>query len=65
MDRQTAVYALQRKLKASRSSLESKELQVGVLQKKVAAMESKLQVHNSKETEWEAACDKVRRSSSL
>ena len=35
-ERQSAVYSLQRKLKACRQALESKELHLGLLQKKVA-----------------------------
>ena len=58
-ERQSAVYSLQRKLKACRQGLESKELHLGLLQKKVAALEERLQTCSHREADWEATTEKV------
>ena len=59
-ERQSAVYSLQRKLKACRQALESKELHLGLLQKKVAALEERLQTCSHREADWETTTEKVR-----
>ena len=59
-ERQSAVYSLQRKLKACRQALESKELHLGLLQKKVAALEERLQMCSHREADWETTTEKVR-----
>ena len=58
-ERQSAVYSLQRKLKACRQGLESKELHLGLLQKKVVALEERLQTCSHREADWEATTEKV------
>ncbi len=57
--RQSAVYTLQRKLKACRQNLESKDLHTGLLQKKVAALEEKVKTYGHQESGLETAMDKV------
>ena len=59
LTKQTAVYALQRKLKACRQSLQSKELHIGLLQRKTESLEHSLKTAGHKKTEWEAAVSKV------
>ena len=58
-DKQTAVYTLQRKLKSCRQSLESKELHLGLVQKKVTMLEERLLSYAQKEEEWKTMMDKV------
>lgn len=53
------MYSLQRKLKACRQQLEGKELHLGLLQKKVASLEERLLTFSHRETDWEAAVNKV------
>ena len=58
-EKQTAVYTLQRKLKSCRQSLESKELHLGLVQKKVSMLEERLLSYAQKEEEWKTMMDKV------
>lgn len=58
-EKQTAVYTLQRKLKSCRQSLDSKELHLGLVQKKVTVLEEKLLSCAQKEKDWGASIDKV------
>lgn len=60
MERQCSVYSLQRKLKASRQALESKELHNGLLQKKIVSLEGRLISIQRNEVEWEKTIEKVR-----
>ncbi|XP_064403758.1 coiled-coil domain-containing protein 170-like isoform X2 [Halichondria panicea] len=60
-EKQTAVYTLQRKLKSCRQSLDSKELHLGLVQKKVTVMEERLLSYTQKEKEWGASIDKGRK----
>ena len=59
LNKQTAVYSLQRKLKACRQTLESRELHLSLLQKKVEALQQKIKTSSHKESEMEAAISKV------
>ena len=59
-ERQSAVYSLQRRLKTARQQLESKELHLGLLQKKVTSLEERLLTYSHHEGDWEAATVKVR-----
>ncbi len=54
------MYSLQRKLKASRQTAESRDLHTGFLQKKVAALEEKLKTVGQHDSGVESAVDKVR-----
>lgn len=58
-ERQSSIYSLQRKLKSCRQQLETKELQVNLLQRKVSALESRVTIAIEKETEWQSTLDKV------
>ena len=58
-EKQTSVYTLQRKLKLCRQSLDSKELHLGLVQKKVTVLEEKLLSCVQKEKDREASIDKV------
>ena len=60
-EKQTAVYSLQRKLKSSKQALESKELHLGLVQKKVVALEDRLQSYSQREAEWENTTNKARK----
>ena len=64
-ERQSAVYSLQRRLKAGRQQLESKELHLGLLQKKVNSLEERLLTCSHREGDWEAATVKVGTDKSL
>lgn len=59
MSKQTAVYSLQRKLKACRQTVESKILQLGLLQRKVQGLEERVKGSGQRDAEWEAATSKV------
>ena len=50
---------MQRKLKACRQSLESKTLQLGLVQRKLEGLEERLKGSGQKEAEWEAATTRV------
>lgn len=58
-EKQSAVYSLQRKLKLCRQQLDSKEMHVNLLQKKVSALEARVTSAIEKETEWQNTLDKV------
>ena len=58
-ERQTAMYSLQRKLKTCRQTLDSKELHLGLVQKKVTVLEERILSYSKKEGEWENSIDKV------
>ena len=60
-EKQTAIYTLQRKLKSSRQALESKELHLGLVQKKVVALEDRLQTYSHREADWENTTNKARK----
>lgn len=60
VERQCSVYSLQRKLKACRQALESKELHNGLLQKKIVTLEGRLLSIQRNEVEWEKTVEKVR-----
>ncbi len=53
------MYSLQRKLKACRQKLESRELQMNLLQGKVAGLEQKRKTFSHMESEWDSAHSKV------
>jgi len=53
------VYSLQRKLKATRQALESKELHLGLLERKVATLEERIVEYNEGETHRELNNQKV------
>ncbi|KAL5463555.1 hypothetical protein EMCRGX_G032460 [Ephydatia muelleri] len=59
VERQCSVYSLQRKLKASRQALESKELHNGLLQKKIVSLEGRLISIQRNEVEWEKTIEKA------
>lgn len=59
LSKQTALYSLQRKLKAARQAVQSKELHMSLLQKKVEGLEQSLRAGSRRETEWEANINKV------
>ena len=59
MERQCSVYTLQRKLKACKQSLDSKELHNALLQKKIVSLEERLLSIQRNEVEWENAAEKV------
>ena len=58
-EKQSMMYSLQRKLKSCRQALESKELHLGLVQKKVISLEDRLQTCNHRESDWEDAVNKV------
>lgn len=58
-EKQTAIYTLQRRLKSCRQSLDSKELHLGLVQKKITILEEQLLNYAQKEKEWTASIDKV------
>lgn len=58
-EKTSAVYSLQRKLKASRQALESKELHLGLLERKVATLEERIVTYNEGETHRESNSQKV------
>ena len=60
-DKQTAFYSLQRKLKSTKQALESKELHFGLVQKKVLALEDRLQTYSHREADWESTTNKARK----
>ena len=60
-EKQTAVYSLQRKLKSTKQALESKELHLGLVQKKVLALEDRLQTYSHREADWENTTHKARK----
>jgi len=53
------VYSLQRKLKATRQALESKELHLGLLERKVTTLEERIVTCNEGETHRESHNQKV------
>ena len=59
VDKQSAFYSLQRKHKLCRQQLETKELQLALLHKKVATMDQRLGEMTLKESEWDSTIDKV------
>lgn len=59
VERQSAFYSLQRKHKSCRQQLETKELQLALLQKKVATMDQRLSEMSLKESEWDSTIDRV------
>ena len=59
-EKQSAYYSAQRQLKMCRQTLESKELYVGLLQKKVASLEERVQELSHRETQLETTAGKVR-----
>ena len=58
-EKQSAFYAAQRQLKTCRQNLESKELLLGLLQKKVASLEERVQSCNRQEAQLESMSGKV------
>lgn len=60
-DKQTTIYSLQRKLKSSKQALDSKELHLGLVQKKVLALEDRLQTYSYREADWESTTNKSRK----
>lgn len=64
-ERQSTMYSLQRKLKSCRQALESKELHLGLVQKKVVSLEDRLQTYSHRETDWEDAVNKVSAKSNI
>ena len=58
-EKQAAVYSLQRKLKSSRQALESRDLQVSLLQRKVCGLEDRMNDVVKKEAEMNTVLDKV------
>ena len=58
-EKQSAYYSAQRQLKTCRHTLESKELYVGLLQKKVASLEDRVQELSQRESQLETAAGKV------
>ena len=59
-EKQSAFYAAQRQLKTCRQNLESKELLLGLLQKKVASLEERVQSCSRQEAQLESMSGKVR-----
>ena len=59
VERQSAFYSLQRKHKSCRQQLETKELQLALLQRKVATVDQRLGEMTLKESEWDSTIDKV------
>ena len=59
MNKQTAVYSLQRKLKACRQCVDSKTLQLGLLQRKLQGVDEQVHCAKQKEVECQAATSKV------
>lgn len=59
LSKQTAIYSLQRKLKACQQTLQSRELHMSLLQKKVESLEQSLKATSRRESEWEANLNKV------
>ncbi|XP_065919091.1 coiled-coil domain-containing protein 170-like [Dysidea avara] len=60
-EKSSAVYSLQRKLKAARQALESKELHLGLLERKVTALDERIIAYNKEETHRESSVQKVGR----
>lgn len=58
-EKTSAVYSLQRKLKAARQALESKELHLGLLERKVTTLEERIVSYNEGETHRESTSQKV------
>lgn len=58
-ERQSAFYSAQRQLKTCRQNLESKELLLGLLQKKVASLEERVQSCSRQEAQLESMSGKV------
>ena len=54
------MYSLQRKLKNTKQQLESKELHVNLLQRKVTALEERVTMATERETEMQSTMNKVR-----
>lgn len=59
LNKQTALYSLQRKLKTCRQSEQNKELHLGLLQKKVEQLQASLKAASLRETECKASVSKV------
>lgn len=58
-EKSSAVYSLQRKLKAARQALESKELHLGLLERKVTVLDERIIAYNKEETHRESSVQKV------
>ena len=58
-EKQAMVYSLQRKLKSSRQALESRDLQVSLLQRKACGLEERMAEVVKKEAEMNAVLDRV------
>lgn len=58
-DKQTAIYSLQRKLKSLKQQLETKDMHLGLMQRKAASLEEKLTDVVHKEVQWDVNIDRV------
>ena len=58
-EKQSALYSAQRQLKTCRQTLESKELYLGLLQKKTASLEERVQSFSHREAQLETLGSKV------